>query len=113
MENKMCDLQFKGTRFTWARGGIWEIRQPIPIQYDGHRKSSDHKPFRFLSSWLHHDSFKNLVSSVWTPEKAGSHELSNLGELEVRLRKELDEVMTHEELLWFRKARKEWVAYGD
>ncbi|XP_074314925.1 uncharacterized protein LOC141651098 [Silene latifolia] len=38
---------------------------------------------------------------------------SNLIKLEAKLRKELDEVLAHEELLWYQKSRLEFIKDGD
>ena len=37
----------------------------------------------------------------------------SLTRLEVKLQKELEEVLTQEELLWLQKSRRDWTLYGD
>ncbi|KAH9661422.1 reverse transcriptase domain-containing protein [Citrus sinensis] len=37
----------------------------------------------------------------------------NLTRLEVKLQKDLEEVLTQEELLWLQKSRRDWTLYGD
>lgn len=37
----------------------------------------------------------------------------SLRRLELKLRKELETVQAHEEIFWFQKSRRDWIAYGD
>ena len=41
------------------------------------------------------------------------HNSRNLSALENQLKKDLDDVMAQEELLWFQKSRQDWLFYGD
>lgn len=41
------------------------------------------------------------------------HESKSVIRLEWKLRKELEEVLSREELLWYKKSRKEWISHGD
>lgn len=37
----------------------------------------------------------------------------NLTRLEIQLKKELEAVLTQEEILWYQKSRREWIQCGD
>lgn len=46
-------------------------------------------------------------------KKLSIHHHTGLIKLEARLRRELDEVLEQEELLWYQKSRVEWIKDGD
>lgn len=93
--NDYClkDIDFQGLKFTWNRGAIFERLDPALCnqQWEGlapntlvaqlHKIKSDHRPiainfrkglvrkvprpFRFLSRWLSHEGFNQLVVDNW------------------------------------------------
>ncbi|KAH9770764.1 putative ribonuclease H protein [Citrus sinensis] len=85
------------------------------------------RPFRFLAAWLtderrwNKEIFGNIIyrkrkllarigGIQRILETKPNHSLTRL---EVKLQKELDEVLTQEELLWLQKSRRDWTLYGD
>ncbi|KAL2922740.1 hypothetical protein RDABS01_014231 [Bienertia sinuspersici] len=92
------------------------------------------KPFRFQAAWLTHEKFQEFVHSKWSNDKPLTEALSSLSndlqiwnkekslainynisliKLEGKLRHELDETLFQEELLWYQRARVDWIKDGD
>ncbi|PKI49687.1 hypothetical protein CRG98_029932 [Punica granatum] len=86
----LLDLGSNGPRLTW--------KGPVVGGYDHVYKQLD----RAVSN----ASWRTLYS-----EAMGSNYF--LKNLELKVKRELDEVLAKEELLWFQKSRSEWVQQGD
>ncbi|KAH9751258.1 putative ribonuclease H protein [Citrus sinensis] len=128
--NQFCDLDFSGPKFTWERGNLlkrldrsfcndeWVQKfansqvmhlpkldsdhRPILVKFERvSRQASGAKPFRFLASWLTDSRFKTFVSETC------------LMDLEVTLKRELESILSQEEILWFQKSRRDWIEFGD
>ena len=92
--NNLHDLGFKGPKFTWARGSVYErldraisnelwfqrypknsivhlpklnsIHRPILVLFSrGTWRNGGIKPFRFLASWLMVPDFQQVVKARW------------------------------------------------
>ncbi|XP_039023550.1 uncharacterized protein LOC120156237 [Hibiscus syriacus] len=104
-KNHLRDLGFKGPRFTWNRGMIYErldrmvanvkwtelapkasvihlprlksYHLPILLQPSNRLLSQTVKPFRFLASWTTHLDFNQFVRGGWHSEGNIINSLSN------------------------------------
>ncbi|CAN1125950.1 hypothetical protein LINPERHAP2_LOCUS3150 [Linum perenne] len=102
----LSDLPFQGPKFTWARNNVlvrldralvndnWMNLFPESSTIHLHKLKSDHrpillrstnqvyspytKPFRFLSAWLSHPSFKFVLKRKWSRGADLPFALSNL-----------------------------------
>ncbi|XP_021726206.1 uncharacterized protein LOC110693390 [Chenopodium quinoa] len=96
-----------------------------------------YRPFCFQAAWLSHENFNEFLCDKWRTDiplmnllKSFSSDLqqwNNTGcsdsfskweglgllKLEAKLRKELDSVLNQEEMLWYQKARVDWLQHGD
>ncbi|XP_038715030.1 uncharacterized protein LOC120008723 [Tripterygium wilfordii] len=92
--NHICELGFKGPRFTWSIGTVFERLDralcntswftnygnssvvhlpkfnsdhwPVLVNYADARNSGPVvKPFRFMASWLLHENFNHFVAASW------------------------------------------------
>ncbi|KAH9751256.1 putative ribonuclease H protein [Citrus sinensis] len=117
--------------------------RPILVKFERvSRQASGAKPFRFLASWLT-DSSGDYVNSAghfitevrkWNKEVFGYihkrknnilarlagiqralewHKSRSLMDLEVTLKRELESILSQEEILWFQKSRRDWIEFGD
>ncbi|KAK9706615.1 hypothetical protein RND81_07G139200 [Saponaria officinalis] len=80
------------------------------------------RPFRFQAAWMNHAKFSEFVTSNWNKlrrqiediQRNPSYNYSySLMKWENKLRRELDNVLQQEELLWFQKSRMEQICDGD
>ncbi|KAH9768877.1 hypothetical protein KPL71_011775 [Citrus sinensis] len=82
--HNLCDIEFKGPRFTWSRGNLYKrldrytekMVLHLPEVDSDHRPvlvkfsetdvvSKANKPFWFLSVWPTNENFGNFVASNW------------------------------------------------
>ncbi|XP_074277012.1 uncharacterized protein LOC141600668 [Silene latifolia] len=94
--------------------------------------SSVQRPFRFQAAWMTHENFSEFIR--WNEDVFGNifrkkrellariegcqrelsaHRQNHLIKLESRLRKELDDILEQEELLWYQKSRVDFIRDGD
>ncbi|KAK8604545.1 hypothetical protein V6N13_099483 [Hibiscus sabdariffa] len=45
--------------------------------------------------------------------RLGQHHSTKLAKLEIKLQRELESLLDHEELLWKQKAHSDWIQFGD
>ncbi|KAK9182043.1 hypothetical protein WN944_025184 [Citrus x changshan-huyou] len=102
--------------------------RPILVRFTNDVSSSrGQKPFRFLAAWLTDNSFSEFVFIAWLNNLLYLHvadtfvkkkvletnSRQSLAKLELKLKKDLKEVLTQEETLWLKKSRKDWLIQGD
>ncbi|KAA3462751.1 RNA-directed DNA polymerase (Reverse transcriptase) [Gossypium australe] len=70
------------------------------------------RPFRFLTSWLMHPKFKDVVvkSGIAPLERRGT---TRLQKKEAVVRTKIENILEQEKMLWFQKSRSEWLSNGD
>lgn len=57
---------------------------------------------------------RSLLARIGGIQKALETQATNgLRRLELKLKRDLEEVLTQEELLWYQKSRKDWIIHGD
>ncbi|XP_074271727.1 uncharacterized protein LOC141595661 [Silene latifolia] len=110
--------------------------RPLLISPNGFAPlSSIQRPFRFQAAWLTHENFSDFVIENWQPEGDLTAQLDSKKRelwarisgcqrklaitrdketivLEAKLRKELDEVLEREEILWYQKSRVDFIRDG-
>ncbi|KAH9648695.1 reverse transcriptase domain-containing protein [Citrus sinensis] len=132
--NKFCDLEFKGPSFTWARGSLhkrldraicndnWIERFSDASVLHLPKVCSDHRPIlvRFgkpQTAQVFGNIFRHknrlLVKIGGIQRALEKYHSNNLTRLEIQLKKELEAVLTQEEILWYQKSRREWIQFGD
>lgn len=62
---------------------------------------------------IFHQKKRLLARIVGVQTALSSHKERRLLKLEARLRRELDEILEREEVLWYQKSRIEWISNGD
>ncbi|KAH9666870.1 reverse transcriptase domain-containing protein [Citrus sinensis] len=94
--------------------------RPILVKFQNmDSKHGGPRPFRFLAAWLTDERFGSFMNDSWNKGEnfleavADFTQQTSLTRLEVKLQKELEEVLTQEELLWLQKSRRDWTLYGD
>ncbi|KAJ8773128.1 hypothetical protein K2173_028305 [Erythroxylum novogranatense] len=105
--------------------------RPLLMSFYGYVPPVKDRPFRFLQAWLSHSDFpefnwsievfehifrkkKELLARISGIQRTLSVRQSPfLKLLEVKLMKELEEMLLREELFWFQKSRSDWVLWGD
>ncbi|KAH9757474.1 reverse transcriptase domain-containing protein [Citrus sinensis] len=85
------------------------------------------RPFRFQAAWLTNESFQDFVAESWDQtlhhldaadqfrlkRALESYSSKGLSRLEEKLKVDLEEVLTQEEIIWHQKSRKDWLLLGD
>ncbi|MBA0827872.1 hypothetical protein Goarm_012615, partial [Gossypium armourianum] len=90
------DFGFKCAPFTWSRGEVYERLD------------------RAIGNYMWLASFSNYFVTHFLRLIADHRPLSNsLLQLDLEVRKELEQVMYHEELLWKQKAKYDWLSLGE
>ncbi|XP_021754992.1 uncharacterized protein LOC110720298 [Chenopodium quinoa] len=106
----LLEVEFSGAAHTWARGKTPETRQSGRLD-------------RALCNdqWAMRDTFGNIFKQKQIllariggiQKKLATWVDRGLLKLEARLRKELDEILDREEMLWYQKSRITWLQEGD
>ncbi|KAG8490901.1 hypothetical protein CXB51_014084 [Gossypium anomalum] len=90
----------------------WSILVSLCVLYE-----RSHQSFRCLARWMMHAEFNAIIKGCWKNNiefpKIGTN-ASMVTFLYVnRIRQEVEDVLKHEELLWFQKSRMMWLSNGD
>ncbi|XP_039042397.1 uncharacterized protein LOC120181302 [Hibiscus syriacus] len=107
----------------------WMDLAPMSVVYHLTRLKSDRRPlllhsagspsiqrprlFRFLAGWTLHPQFNKAVNDNWSFQVLDNGGNGYLIDKELQIRTCLEEILDHEELLWYQKSRSEWIQDGD
>ncbi|XP_074267339.1 uncharacterized protein LOC141590668 [Silene latifolia] len=105
---ELIELEFSGPCHTWARGNSLETRQSARL--DRALCNSEWSVMFSDASVKHLPAFQ---SDHCCQHHLSIRRTSNLIKLEANLRKELDEILEREEILWYQKSRVEFLKDGD
>ncbi|XVF63210.1 hypothetical protein PTKIN_Ptkin09bG0069600 [Pterospermum kingtungense] len=120
----LLDLGFKGLHFTWMRGIVdstfkedrldrvlcnvdWRDHFPQATVSHLPQAKSDHCSLLIQKKRRLWARIEGIQCKFVVQHNQG------LLKLEVKLRKQLDEILFEEEILWFQKSQKDWIRSGD
>ncbi|XP_074266442.1 uncharacterized protein LOC141589715 [Silene latifolia] len=116
---QLIELEFSGPAHTWSRGNSEATRQSARLDR-ALCNSEWGTMFGDASRW-NEDVFGNifrqkrqLIARIEGCQRIlSTQRQSHLIKLEAKLRKELDDILEREELLWYQKSRVEFIRDGD
>ncbi|KAF7842623.1 putative ribonuclease H protein At1g65750 family [Senna tora] len=85
---------------------------PIGVFLGGLHNKKGSRPFRLEAAWTQHPQFPEVVRNAWR-RTLDTCINGRLLKLEGELRKDLNETLAQEEMLWFQKSREQWVKHGN
>ncbi|XP_019157557.1 PREDICTED: uncharacterized protein LOC109154147 [Ipomoea nil] len=136
----LLDFGYSRSKYTWVRGQNhstfkgarldralcnmdWRIQFPNADVVHLPRVTSDHNPLLVrmdphkadvAERYFKYNAKKHVLARIEGVQRSlAIHTNQNLLRLDQKLRKELEDILYQEELLWFQRSREVWIASGD